>query len=1132
MSSTRIGPYRLEDKLGAGGMGVVYRAYDERLDRWVAVKVLHPGGGEDEKERLRREARASARVSHPAIVRIFDLVEQEGSQAIVMELVEGESVAERIRQGTLAPEEALMISREVSEALAEAHTRGIVHRDLKAENVLVTPDGHARILDFGLAKRLDGGELSLTAHGLIVGTARAMSPEQARGEEVDSRSDLFSLGVLFYEMFTEVSPFLAPTAVATLGRVCSHLPPPARSLRPELPQELSEIIDRLLEKQASRRPRDAREVARLLAEITPVFSLPVSERTPILSPGTGSGVRNRIEAAGALTPLVGCDQELGLLQERWELACEGRGQVVLLSGEAGLGKSRLVWELRQRLGSTAVWLEGQASPFHCDSAFHPILQWLDQWIGADREDAPEVRLARLEKALARHELPLAEACPLIAALLGLPAGDRWPLPALPPEIQRRRAVETLLSVLVASAERHPLLLVVEDLHWIDPSSSELLGLLAGQAAALPLMLLATFRPEGSPAWESRARPTRLNLAPLGRRQVAQMIERLCSGHELASSVREMIAERADGVPLFVEELLKMLHDLEGEPDGGSPREIPGSLEEWLGARLDRLETGRQVAQLAAVLGREFSQELLSAVAPWDDETLQREVDRLVAAEILHRQGLPPRCRYRFKHALLQDAAYASLLQAERQRFHRRVAEVLAERFPSTVESQPELAAHHFTAGGLAEKAVPLWQKAGESAIRMSAYPEALSHLSRALTLLAEIPESIERDRREVALQTALGVAIAKKGHEGQDEARQAYSRAWELCSRVGRPSDALPVLRGLYTNAFVRGKVERALKPAEELVRLARQENDPFFLLTAYQGTGMCHLLAGKLGLAREHLETSLGHLDARLPSRSAMLPGPGDPAVESFASLSWALWFLGHPDSALEQVRAGLALAGDDVHPQARGFLAFYASRLHLFRGEVEAAQARAQDFMALSTDHPSLHGWAALARLTLGGALVAAGRIEDGFKLVQAATTDPIAATVGIWKPMYGATIAEAWLACGNIRRGLAVLDDALSFSAASGQAFFDAELWRLRAGALLQQGGDVEAEVEPALSRALGIARSQAARSLELRAATDLARLWAGRGRREEARDLLAGIYGWFTEGFDTADLSAARTLLAEL
>src|SRR6185436_12433745 len=531
-------------------MGVVYRAHDERLDRWVAVKLLHPGGGENERERLRREARASARFSHPAIVQIFDLIEHAGSQAIVMELVEGMSVAERIRLGDLAPDEALAIARQVADALAVAHEHGIIHRDLKAENVLVMPDGHAKILDFGMAKRLDGGESALTMEGMVVGTARAMSPEQARGGEVDFRTDLFALGVLLYEMFAGISPFLAPTALATLERVCNHVPPPFRSLYPKLPQKLSEIIDCLLEKQAERRPGNAREVARLLAEIAPDFAPPaapvaaagrkpptlptggerrqltflscglvrsgggqldaeelleataelgatvaavirrfggslkpggsdgwqacfgypraheddarravtaalelvavmgaagvrpvgvrptigihtgpmivarsdsgadpalgeapqiaavlqrlaspgavlvgaetcrlvsgffeIEELTLVAMPGSPRSLwvhrvlgersaRNRVHAAGSLTPLVGCDRELGLLQERWELAREGRGQVVLLSGEAGLGKSRLVWELRQRLGIGAVWLEGHASPFHRDSAFH------------------------------------------------------------------------------------------------------------------------------------------------------------------------------------------------------------------------------------------------------------------------------------------------------------------------------------------------------------------------------------------------------------------------------------------------------------------------------------------------------------------------------------------------------------------------------------------------------------------------------------------------------------------------------------------------------------------------------------------------------------------------------------------
>lgn len=1300
-------------------MGVVYRAYDERLDRQVAIKVLRSDGGEraHDRERLRREARASARLNHPSIVRVFDLVQEENTEAIVMELVAGRTLAQLIREGALETARALSIVREVTEALAEAHDQGIIHRDLKTENVLVTPAGRAKVLDFGMAKQSDRDEASLTAEGMVVGTARAMSPEQARGRETDARSDLFSLGVLFYEVFTGVSPFVASTALATLERVCVHLQPPALS-RASLPRELSELIDCMLEKEPDRRPVSAHAVMLDLEAIAPIFlgewegcrddsitlvdggvpavrapsssaerrqvtalscglvngrgetldpeelvdaiarleatvaaivrrfdgqlerddhggwraffgfpraheddarravsagleiaariesaglsarigahTGPViiarrsdgsgSERllgeTPnvaaklqrLAAPGTlligaetrrlvegffaleelspvpllegsgilrtyraraGSGAHNRIHASGLLTPLVGRDQELGLLMERWALACEGRGQVVLLSGEAGLGKSRLVWELRQRLDAGAGRLEGHASPFHRDSAFHPILQWLDQWIGAEPTDTPEVRLARLEQRLATCQLPLEETVPLVAALLNLPAGARWPLPPMSPESQRRRTLETLVGLIVATAERQPLLLVMEDLHWVDPSSREVLGRLIEQAGALPLLLLVTFRPEVRIPWEERSYITRLTLCPLSGKQTASMIDQLTAGRGLASSVHEQIALRTDGVPLFVEELTKMLLELDGTPEDRRPHEIPGSLEGWLGARLDRLDTARQVAQLAAVLGREFPQEVLFAVAPWDVESLQRELDRLVAAEILYRQGFPPRCKYRFKHALLQDAAYASLLVAERRRFHQRIAEVLEQSFPALVESQPVLPAHHYTEAGLAERAIPLWQQAGEKAFGSSAFREAAGSIERALALLPSLPESPQRDASEVELQVALGTAKASVATYAAPGVQAAFERAWELCRRIGPTPKTFHVLRGLFIHSMVSGQSRSAFEVAERSLELARQDGRASVLHVSYQSAGWARLWLGDFESAREHLEACLGfEKDATWEADLMFLPGAGSPILESRCILASVMWFLGRSDTALHHLRKATEQALQQSLHYTSCLLLSYLFDLHAWRGEPGEAGRSARQLLDIETEYGMEYfKWLGWFERAWSVAETGEGDLEQALEDMRLSLSQRIALGARSGVPRNAAFFAQTLLRLDRLAECSEVLETAFAVSEEGEQHQATAELWRLRGELLRRQGGS-DSEAEDAFRRALDTSRRQGARSIELRAATSLARLWAVQGRRDEAHDFLAGIYEWFTEGFETGDLRAARELLAEL
>jgi class 3 adenylate cyclase/predicted ATPase len=1317
-----------------GGMGVVYRAYDERLDRCVAVKLLHAASSREpaSRERLRREARAIASLRHPAIVQIYDLLDLPDGEAIVMEYVEGKSLAVLLLDGPFEVARGLALGREIAEALAEAHSHGIIHRDLKAENVLVTPARHAKILDFGIAKQLDRADLSLTLEGNIVGTCRAMSPEQVENRPVDARSDVFSLGTLLYETFTGLSPFRARSPGATLLQVCQHRQKPAHDVNPAVPEALSDLLDRMLQKDAAVRPQTALEVAHALDAIASSLptasttaprlstqrsvSLPVDgSRAPTVSwgqtaerrlvtvlrcslvgrggrpldpeetldgiaglralmagvvdrfegrleavgdlgglayfgvpeaheddahravtaalaiaagaqrLGAGSGreapsvrigihtgpmvvagpggaptnpdqlafsetpsmagliqslaapgtvvvsgathrlvegffdceelpplaipgspaplrafrvlaesrPRSRVDVAHSLTPLVGRERELGLLLDRWTLAREGRGQVVLCTGEAGLGKSRLVWELKQRIATDApVHLEGFGSPFHRDSPLHPVVQWLQQMLGADRGDGAEAQLVRLEELLDRYGLPPAETAPVLAALLSLPAPDRQAAAPASPELQRSKTLATLVAFLLAVAERSLLLLVAEDLHWFDPSTLELLRQLVDALPAAPILLVLTSRPEFQPPpWGERSFVTRLALSPLSQSQADQMVERLTAGQLLDPIARTQIAARTDGVPLFVEELTKMV--LESEGVAGVPPylgEIPPTLEGWFRARLDRLDAAREVAQLAAVLGREFPAELLYAVAPWRADVLEPELERLVAAEIFYPRGLPMQRRYLFKHALLQDAAYASLPRVTRQRYHRRVAEVLQERFPEVAERQPELVAHHFTEAGATAEAVTFWQRAGDNAIRGWAISEALGHLRRALALLEDLPETPERLQQEIPLLVSLGVAEGHRQIYTTPEVEKLYTRAWELCGRVGPTPQLFPVLRGVHVYFLLHGNARRACEVARQMLELAEGERDPSQLLVAHQSVGLARLLLGELTGAREHHEAAVANFVDGRAGLDRALPGAGDPAVECLSGLALLLWLLGYPETALERSRESYALAQERAFPVALFFSDLFSGHLHVGRGEPEEVRRIGDRLAQLAADT----GYA-LAAVTgeffQGWAAVTEGRVEEGFAGLRRGAETHVAIGLLANAPLFLCFLAEASIGAGMTEPAAATLAQAAEIAEPGSQRFMDAEVARLRGELLLRQEAPAE-EAEAELRRALDIARCQTARSLELRAALGLARLWACQDRRAEAQTLLAGVYGGFTEGFETKDLREARALLAEL
>ena len=675
--------------------------------------------------------------------------------------------------------------------------------------------------------------------------------------------------------------------------------------------------------------------------------------------------------------------------------------------------------------------------------------------------------------------------------------------------------------------------------WLDASSLELIGGLIEQAAQAPLLVLLTFRPELEPPWGRRSDLTRLTLGPLSRAQAGVMIERLAAGRLPAPAVREQIAARTDGVPLFVEELTRMILEAgpasgasggEASSSSGRPSlEIPPTLEGWLWARLDRLGPAREIAQLAAVLGREVEAGLLQAVAPRGGEQLDRELDRLVGAEILFRRGRPPRQRYLFKHALLQDAAYASLLRADRRRLHGRIAEVLETRFPEIVEAQPELLAHHFTEAGLPARAVPLWQRAADRATQGSAYFEAGGHLQRALALLGELPETAERIEREIALQLALGMALAATRTFSTPEAQHAFQRAWELCGRVGQTPQVFASMRGLFVHRLISGDMNGALEMGEQLQAKAL-EVGPSLLRMSHQGLGFVMLCRGELAAARSHLEQAIALFESADAGLDLSLPGSGNLLLEAMANLAWTLWLLGLPDQALRLGREAAAQSRQLQAPFSHCFVTYFAAEVHAYRREPEAVRARADELAALAAEQGFSH-FISVAVFLRAWSESFSGEVSTAIERMREGVEGRLNLGARAGVPSHLALLAERCLQADRIPEGLAAVEQALAISRDGGQSMFDAELWRLE-GELLRRGGSPDAAAEERCGRALEVARGQGARSLELRAAMSLARLWAGQRQRTRARELVSAVYGGFGEGFDTGDLVEARELLAAL
>jgi len=854
-----------------------------------------------------------------------------------------------------------------------------------------------------------------------------------------------------------------------------------------------------------------------------------------------SGIQNRLDLASrrGLTPLVGREQEVGLLLDRWEQATNRQGQVILLSGEAGIGKSRLVQVLKDHIADEPhTRLECRSSPYFTNSALYPIIEMVQGALRFQTDDTPEQKLEKLKENLSQYHQPLEETVPLFGALLSVPIPeDCYPTLNLTPQRQRQKTLEAILAIILELAERQPVLFILEDLHWTDPTTLEFIELLMDQTPMVSIDALFTCRPEFQPSWSHRSYLSEMSVNRLSRDQIERMAKQVVGEKPLPDEIVQQLVGKTDGVPLYVEEMIKavlesgVLKETNGQYElAGSLAllSIPATLQDSLMARLDRLVTAKAVAQYAAVLGRQFTYDLLSRVSPLDAATLQHELARLVEAEIVYQRGLPPQATYAFKHALIQDAAYESLLRSTRQQYHQRIAQVLEAQFPETVAAQPELIAHHCTEAGLIEQAVGHWQRAGQQAVEHSAYAEAVSHLTAALDLLSTLPESRKRSQQELVVQMTLGRVLEVVQGNGHVDVGTAYTRAWVLCQRLGEPLQTTESLWGLSIFHYLRRELQAAYERGTQCLAAAHRLRDAEGLIGGQQTLGLISYGLGEFVASRDYLEQGIALYHPRQHA-TLIRRYTNDLGLLCYSCLTQTLWVLGYPTQALARRREMVAIAQTLAHPYSVGLTLYWAVKLHFLRREIEAMLDLLDTLMPLVAEQAFVV-LSALSRILRGWALVASGQGAAGLSELREGIEHYYA--TGGRSVQELALFAEATAKTGQVEEALGLVEDAYALVDKTGDRGYEAEFHHLRGRLLLQQSPDNHPEAEPCFQRAIRIAQRQHAKSWELRATTSLARLWQSQGKRQEAHDLLAPVYEWFTEGFDTADLKDAKALLDEL
>jgi class 3 adenylate cyclase/predicted ATPase len=857
---------------------------------------------------------------------------------------------------------------------------------------------------------------------------------------------------------------------------------------------------------------------------------------------------SRFEAAhaGPVTPLVGRSIELSLLVDRWRKVGEGDGQFVLLSGIPGVGKSRLVHELKSHIQHEPHFLlNHQGSPYHSQSAFFPVIEQIEQAADLTARDSDADKLAKLNDYLRRSTDGHAESALLIANLLSIPTEGHQDLSELTPQQIKNRTLGKLVDLVLALSARRPTLCVFEDVHWIDPSTLELLELLLGRINKARVLLVASYRPEFRPTWFTRANATMLSLTRLSRSEVTGMVRDLLGGEAMPQQILDQIIEKADGVPLFVEELTSSILraptviPAEDGDTGQAPQPaelmVPETLHDALMERLDRVSldrrlTQRRIAQIAAVIGREFSYDLLSMASGNDENELRVALSALEEADIIYRIGISPFIRFAFKHVLLRDAIYSSLLKSKRREIHAHIAAVLPNHFPELVENRPEILAYHYSEAGEHQLALRAWHGSGQRALAHSANSEAMAHFRKALETLGALPDTTERTRQEIRIQLALGIPlIAVRGYASA-ETREAFARARTLCLKLDNAPEYFQALFGLWGHSWMGGKNDDALSMANEFLSRAQASADIVLLRVAHRVMGSTLLTIGEFEASREHFEKTIA-LSTAKSERPLYHLYMVEPQAASLLLLSWDLWFLGYPDQSLSRVSEGLALGRELRHPYTIAFALYMTSVVHLLRGDPGSALASAEESLEVSREQ-RFSLYILLSRISRARAIGELGRLDEARNEMKLALDDARRDGVRFMLPMMDSWLADVHAKSQDYDTALSIVEHTLArIDDVTGRSW-ESELHRQRGELLLAFDPARADEAELSFRHALDVARRQSARSPELRAAMSLANVRRTQQRRDEARDLIEPVYRWFAEGAETVDLRHARTALEAL